>query len=454
MLAIVKSIERFHIYLYGLNFTVITDCNSLVYALNKVNLNPRIARWSLKLQDYTFKVKHRDGRNMAHVDALSRIIAYIEAMPIEKELQYCQLQDHKLKTLAENLTRYESNDYELFDGLVYRKSTITPRFVVPEQMVHNIIRYYHDDMAHCNYEKCVQGISAHYWFPSLKKRVKNYIDNCLVCLMTNASTNSREGNMQITDSPSFPYEIVHVDHFGPLKEASDGSKHILILVDAYTRYTNLFPVKSTNSKETIKNLSYIVNDRGNPSILVSDRGTAFTSSEFQKFMFSHNIKHRLVAVAAPWANGLVERINRFLKSSLKKIVENQLFWNTHIDTVQYVINNTYHKALKSTPSKLLFGYDQRNHADSQLIQYLKKIAKINLDLDKEREDARKLALDVTNKMKEYNKFYYDEKHKKPTVYKPGDFVLIRDSTLKPGEDGKLKSKYKGPYLVSKTFNKN
>lgn len=42
MLAIVRSIERFHVYLYGLNFTIITDCHSLIYAFNKVNLNQRI----------------------------------------------------------------------------------------------------------------------------------------------------------------------------------------------------------------------------------------------------------------------------------------------------------------------------------------------------------------------------------------------------------------------------
>lgn len=104
MLAVVRSIERFHVYLYGLIFTVITDCHSLVYALNKANLNQRIARWTLKLQDYYFKVQHRDSRQMAHVDALSRIAAHIEAMPLEKELQYRQLQDPKLKLIAEQLS--------------------------------------------------------------------------------------------------------------------------------------------------------------------------------------------------------------------------------------------------------------------------------------------------------------------------------------------------------------
>lgn len=88
MLAIIKSVQRFHIYLYGRDFTIISDCNSLVYALNKANLNQRIARWTLKLQDYSFKVKHRDSNRTMHVDALSRIICYIESMPLEKELQY------------------------------------------------------------------------------------------------------------------------------------------------------------------------------------------------------------------------------------------------------------------------------------------------------------------------------------------------------------------------------
>lgn len=52
-LAIVKAIERFHVYLQGINFTIITDYNSFVLAMKKININPRIAR-SLILQNYSF----------------------------------------------------------------------------------------------------------------------------------------------------------------------------------------------------------------------------------------------------------------------------------------------------------------------------------------------------------------------------------------------------------------
>lgn len=39
MLTVIKSVKRFHIYLYGLDFAIITDCHALVHAVNKANIN-------------------------------------------------------------------------------------------------------------------------------------------------------------------------------------------------------------------------------------------------------------------------------------------------------------------------------------------------------------------------------------------------------------------------------
>ncbi|EFN79146.1 hypothetical protein EAI_08641, partial [Harpegnathos saltator] len=49
---------------------------------------------------------------------------------------------------------------------------------------------------------------------------------------------------------------------------------------------------------------------------------------------------------------------------------------------------------------------------------------------------------------------YDARHRKPTTYKTGDFVLIRDGHSKIGGSKKLKSKYKGPYQITKILNNN
>lgn len=50
--------------------------------------------------------------------------------------------------------------------------------------------------------------------------------------------------------------------------------------------------------------------------------------------------------------------------------------------------------------------------------------------------------------------YYNKRHSKPSIYKVSDYVLIRDATVKTGENKKLKSSYKGPYQIKKCLNKN
>jgi len=119
---------------------VVTDCNALTYAINKANLNPRIARWTLALQNYNFKVVHRLGKHMEHVDALSQQICYTEALPIERELEFKQLEDSRLKEIAHNLEFNDldvNNKFELIDGLIYRKGEDRSRFAIPDAMINN-----------------------------------------------------------------------------------------------------------------------------------------------------------------------------------------------------------------------------------------------------------------------------------------------------------------------------
>lgn len=172
-------------------------------------------------------------------------------------------------------------------------------------------------MAHCRFEKTIQGISNNYWFSSFKKIIRSHIDNCLTCLIANSSSNSREGEFQITDTPSFPFEIYHIDHFGSIKESADGYKHILVVVDAFSRFTWLSPVK-TSSREVIKVLSNLFHNFCFPATIISDRGMAFISLEFIDFLKIYNVKHHLVAVAAPWANGMVKRIKIYFLNLLLK----------------------------------------------------------------------------------------------------------------------------------------
>lgn len=106
---------------------------------------------------------------MAHVDALSRRVHYLESFPLERELEFRQLQDPNLQEIANQLEFSDSDKFELIDGVVYRKETNRSRFVIPDSMVNNMIRIHHEQMAYSGMEKTYQGIYKSYWFPSMRK---------------------------------------------------------------------------------------------------------------------------------------------------------------------------------------------------------------------------------------------------------------------------------------------
>jgi len=180
-----------------------------------------------------------------------------------------------------------------------------------------------------------------------------------------------------------------------------------MIVDAFTRFTWLCPVQTTSTKEVIKHLKSIFAVFEKPSNLVSDRGTAFMSRDFEEFVQSLQIKHRKIAVASPWANGLVERVNRFIKSSLTKLCSTSDEWKEELYTLQYVINNTYHAVTNSSPSKLMFGYEQRSHDDYNFATFVRQLSEIDSVLDNERHEARELADSTTDLVRRYNKEYRD-----------------------------------------------
>ena len=71
-LAVVWAISKFRYYLEGYRFTVITDHSSLRWLCNLRNPTGRLARWSLDLLEYDFKIVHRKAAMHPVPDALSR----------------------------------------------------------------------------------------------------------------------------------------------------------------------------------------------------------------------------------------------------------------------------------------------------------------------------------------------------------------------------------------------
>ncbi|KFD64609.1 hypothetical protein M514_23211 [Trichuris suis] len=77
-LAVISAVKRFHDYLYGHRFTIVTDHKPLLGLLapSKVTpqmLSPHLLRWIQLLRAYDFELVYPPGSAIGHADGLSRL---------------------------------------------------------------------------------------------------------------------------------------------------------------------------------------------------------------------------------------------------------------------------------------------------------------------------------------------------------------------------------------------
>jgi hypothetical protein len=70
--AVVLAIRKWNHYVDGREFVVRTDHHALCWLNRKYNNNPKLNRWRMGLQGYTFKIEHIKGKRNYMADYLSR----------------------------------------------------------------------------------------------------------------------------------------------------------------------------------------------------------------------------------------------------------------------------------------------------------------------------------------------------------------------------------------------
>lgn len=64
----------------------------------------------------------------------------------------------------------------------------------------------------------------------------------------------KEGFLTPINKEDRPLGTFHVDHVGPMEITNKWYKHILVIVDAFSKFVWLYPVRSTNTEAVIDRL--------------------------------------------------------------------------------------------------------------------------------------------------------------------------------------------------------
>ena len=113
---------------------------------------------------------------------------------------------------------------------------------------------------------------------------------------------------------------------GPIKGTTRGNKHILVLMDHFTKWCEAFPTKDQKASTVVQILVSSVFSRfGPPTVLHSDQGRNFDSTLMHEIYQLMGIKKTRTSAYHPQFDGLVERQNRTLQSMLSSFVSKHSF---------------------------------------------------------------------------------------------------------------------------------
>lgn len=446
VLAIIYALQRLRVYLLGVFFKIVTDCSAFQQTMQKKEVSTKIWRWAQLLEDYSYVIEHRSGTRMQHVDALSRYpIMTINLDDVTARISKAQQSDEKLQEIIKSLESGSDNAYVIRNGLLYKFDNGDDLLVVPECMEDEIIRSAHQ-CGHFAAKRTEDVVRREYYIPSLTNKVKQLISNCVTCLVANRKEGRKEGFLHCIEKTDLPLHTYHVDHLGPLESTSKQYNHIFAVIDAFTKFVWLYPTKSTSTREVIDKLNRQKYIFGNPMRIISDRGTAFTSQEFQEYCDQEKIQHHRITTGLPRANGQIERINRVIIPALAKMsLDHPGKWYQHVNKVQQTLNSTLQRSIGMTPFKLLIGMEMRRSDDIKLKEILEY--EWQRQFEKSREDLRQHAKLQIAKVHDENKKSYNLRRRAPKTFANGDLVAIKRTQMIPGR--KLKTKFLGPYEITK-----
>ena len=144
---------------------------------------------------------------------------------------------------------------------------------------------------------------------------------------------------------------------GPIKETDRGNKHILVLMDHFTKWCEAFPTKDQKASTVAHILvSRVFSRSGPPTVLHSDQDRNFDSTLMHEVYNLMGIKKTRTTAYHPQCDGLVERQNRTLQNILSSFVsEHSVDWDQWIDQAVFAYNTSVHESTGMSRTKCFLG---------------------------------------------------------------------------------------------------
>ena len=372
--AIFYALQEWEYLLRDRKFTILTDHENLTRLRDEGQANKMVRRWFQTYQEFDTVLEWKKGSENQVPDDFSRLCANDQADYAQQAISLFHLTGYGIDN--SDFKYFEAgkfdgdttgrNDDLFLTEVADLQETVAHKSVVLSQLTGyeipkenwDIIAKYHNAIAgHGGLERTCKRLTdnGHIW-PHREKHVKRFIKMCPCCQKMN-DIKRVVHTYPFTLSTYGLWQEVSIDYIESLKPDKFGNNMIIVMIDNFSRFVELYPTNSTNAEGAADAVIQFCGRYGTPSKFRTDGGAAFKGKIFQGLVTRLGADSELATAYSKEENGIVERINKEVLRHLKAIIFDKrvaLTWSKYLAIVQRIINTSVHSATGLTPAEIAF----------------------------------------------------------------------------------------------------
>ena len=490
-LAVLYACESLRPYLQNNRpFLIQTDHKNLTWLRNVKHDSGRLARWALRLSEFSYFLEHIPGTANTEADALSRnpvafaappvvmaiCAATEEVQPIEwtprtvepqpsrteliieqKRDPFCKNLRHQAQLCTDSLFKHEGAtlcvENDMLINLHQAGEEIRRRIVVPERYRRSVLYNAHNSAfgGHHGRDRTVARLQLDYYWPGLVADVRKWCRTCHECQKAKATRPRNRGLMQLPKPSIKPFQTVGIDLLGPLPLSLKGNRFVLTVLDHFSHWPILLPVPNKEARTLAEALFMnVICEHGAFERLLSDRENTLAAPVVAALVRLMKTKRVFTSAYQPSTNGMVERCHKWINSALRiyaSLSPTDRDWETSLKIAEFAYRTSTLTGTEFTPFYVLYGrhpiFPQdalnaqgmpktRIATDDYVAQLQEKLASVHDTLGR-----------ITSKLRDRMKVYYD-RTRKDMEFAVGDLVL---AFFPPLASSHVMTSWRGPFEI-------
>jgi len=458
--AIFYALQKWDYLLRDNEFILQTDHKNLTY-INYTG-SAKVQRWKTLIQEFKFNLEFIKGTDNIVSDAWSRLCEYTrtgEDSTAAAGGASEELASIELREVVEAMMEMESISAVVLDVSsafsVEELFAIEQEYAISDEIRDQLSLVHNATAGHVGLKRTVsrlkrKGVKCKH----MRGMVLRFIRECPFC-QKQYYLHTLKHSVPFTVSSQSVMQRLGIDTIGPLPEDKYGFRHILVIIDCFSRWVMCYPLRSTSAEEFVRAFLWHCGIFGRPLEILTDNGSQLKNAQVEEFVSVLGTEHRFTVAYSKQENSMVERANkeifRYIRSmAFEKNARDM--WSDYIPFAQRICNAEVVSSLGVSPAQIMFGNAvnldrgiltpnvlSADHDHSEMSGYVNGLV-----------EAQRRAIEVATEVQGLK----DSKHlgtvaKHPiTEFAIGSYVTTSyPAGLKGGPPSKLMTHRKGPLLV-------